>query len=132
VSAPARRPRPTTGQRFTYERVFSVAEVEAFTRITGDIGEHHLTPDAEGRVMVHGLLTASLPTRIGGELNFVAREMHFEFIRAVFTGDLITTDVVCTEVVDEERVIRLTAECVCRNQLGKEVLKAKTSGVIFK
>jgi acyl dehydratase len=133
VSAPAlRRPPPRVGERFTYERVFTVAEVQAFTSITGDVGEHHLEPDAEGRVMVHGLLTASLPTRFGGELNFVAREMQFEFIRAVYTGDKITTDVLCTEATDEERVIRVSAECVCRNQLGKEVMKAKTSGVIFK
>jgi acyl dehydratase len=132
VSAPLRRPPPQVGERFIYERVFTVAEVQAFTKITGDVGEHHMEPDAQGRLMVHGLLTASLPTRFGGELNFVAREMFFEFIRAVFTGDTITTEVVCTEAADEDRVIRVSAECICRNQLGKEVMKAKTSGVIFK
>jgi 3-hydroxybutyryl-CoA dehydratase len=132
VSTPAHRPPPKPGDKFVYQRVFTVEEVEAFTKITGDVGAHHIDRDAQGRVMVHGLLTASLPTKFGGELNYVAREMQFEFIRAVYTGDVITTEVVCTEVVDEERVIRLSADCICRNQLGKEVMKAKTNGVIFK
>ena len=132
MSAPVHRPPPKTGDKLVYERTFTVDEVKAFTAITGDIGAHHLTPDAQGRVMVHGLLTASLPTRFGGELDYLAREMHFEFIRAVFTGDTITTEVVCTEVIEEDRVIRLAADCVCKNQLGKEVMKAKTNGVIRK
>lgn len=132
MSAPALRPPPRVGDKFTYERTFTVEEVQAFVKITGDVGHHHVTPDAQGRVMVHGLLTASLPTRFGGELNYVAREMQFEFIRAVYTGDTITTEVIWTEVVDDDRVIRLSAECVCRNQQGKEVMKAKSNGVIFK
>jgi 3-hydroxybutyryl-CoA dehydratase len=132
AAAPHKKSAPQTGQKFTYRRTFTVADVEAFTRVTGDVGRHHLQPDAQGRLIVHGLLTATLPTRIGGELDFLAREMQFEFIRPVYTGDEITVDVVCTEVVDEGRTIRLSADCVCRNQLGKEVLKAKTNGVIFK
>jgi acyl dehydratase len=132
MSAPALRPPPKSGDKFVYERAFTYDEVVAFAHISGDIGAHHIAADAHGRVMVQGLLTASLPTKFAGEHNYVAREMHFEFIRAVHTGDVITTEVICTEVVEEERVIRLSAECICRNQLGKEVMKATTNGVIFK
>lgn len=126
------RPRPTVGQKLTYERVFTVEEVEAFTRLTGDVGRHHLERDASGRLMVHGLLTATLPTRIGGELDYIARDMSFEFLRPVFTGDTVTTEVVVTDMVDDGKLWRMAADCVARNQDGKEVLKAKTRGIILK
>jgi acyl dehydratase len=120
------------GQKFSYDRVFTVADVEAFARLTGDAGRHHVTPDAEGRVMVQGLLTATLPTKFGGDINYLARDMRFEFVRPVYTGDAIVTEVVCTEAVDEDRVVRLSFDVVCKNQHGKEVLKGSTNGVIRK
>lgn len=120
------------GQKFSYERVFTVADVEIFTRVTGDAGRHHVAPDADGRVMVQGLLTATLPTKFGGDINYLAREMRFTFVRPVFTGEKIVTDVVCTEAVDEDRVVRLAFDVVCRNDAGKEVLKGSTNGVIRK
>jgi 3-hydroxybutyryl-CoA dehydratase len=123
---------PAVGQKFSYDRVFTVADVEAFARLTGDAGRHHVTPDAEGRVMVQGLLTATLPTKFGGDINYLARDMRFEFVRPVYTGDAIVTEVVCTEAVDEDRVVRLSFDVVCKNQHGKEVLKGSTNGVIRK
>ncbi len=33
--------------------------------------------------MVHGLMTASIGTKIGGDLNYIAREMVSEFLRPV-------------------------------------------------
>lgn len=125
-------PLPRPGQTYSYQRTFTVEDVELFTRVTGDVGRHHLVPDEKGRLMVHGLLTATLPTRIGGEINYVAREMTFEFVRPVHTGDTITTEVVIRQIVDEDKVFRLHGDAVCKNQHGKEVLKCTTHGVIFK
>jgi len=122
----------TVGQKFSYDRVFTVADVQTFARLTGDAGRHHVVPDSEGRVMVQGLLTATLPTKFGGDINYLARDMRFEFVRPVYTGDAIVTEVVCTEAVDEDRVVRLSFDVVCKNQHGKEVLKGSTNGVIRK
>jgi len=55
--------------------------------------------------MVHGLLTATIPTKIGGDMNFIAREMKFQFYRPVFAGDTITC--ACT-VVEFEPMERYT------------------------
>lgn len=123
---------PELGQTFTYARTFSREDVELFARLTGDAGRHHVEPDAQGRVMVHGLLTATLPTHLGGEIHYIAREMHFTFVRPVFTGDTITTEVRWTEVVDEDKQWRLAAEGVCRNQHGKDVLEIRSNGIILK
>ena len=42
-------------------------------------GLHHITPDEQGRFVVQGLLTATLPTKVGGDYNVLARTMNFEF-----------------------------------------------------
>lgn len=39
--------------------------------------------DENGRLMVHGLLTASIGTKVGEELHYIARELVSEFIRPV-------------------------------------------------
>jgi 3-hydroxybutyryl-CoA dehydratase len=123
---------PALGQTFAYVRAFTREDVELFTRLSGDVGRHHLEPDAQGRVMVQGLLTAMLPTRLGGEANFIARDMHFEFLRPVFSGDTIATEATVTERSEDERVWQLRFEFRCHNQHAKEVLKGYTTGVIRK
>jgi acyl dehydratase len=77
------------GDTSSWERTFTIEDVQLFARISGDQGVHHMRPDKQGRILVHGLLTATLPTKLGGDLNFIAREMIFEFLRPVFTGDAI-------------------------------------------
>jgi acyl dehydratase len=73
-----------------------------------------------------------LPTKIGGDLNFIAREMVFEFKRPVFAGDVITCDVTLTEMQDADRFWNVASTWICRNQHGKEVLTGRASGVIRK
>ena len=58
--------------------------------------------DENGRLMVHGLLTASIGTKVGEELHYIARELVSEFIRPVFTGDTITCELTLTNVEQME------------------------------
>jgi acyl dehydratase len=85
------------GDTLSWSRTFTEQDIELFARLSGDQGEHHLVPDAQGRLMAHGLLTATLPTKIGGDLNLIAREMVFRFHRPVFAGrhDRMYRDVNC-------------------------------------
>jgi acyl dehydratase len=122
---------PKTGDVLAYERSFTVEEVRAFAALTGDHGRHHLEPDAQGRIMVHGLLTATIPTKLGGDLNYLVREIHLEFVRPVWVGDVIRCEATLTEVVAGETRTELSITTVCRNQLGKEVMKGLSSGVIL-
>jgi 3-hydroxybutyryl-CoA dehydratase len=75
--------------------------------------------------MAHGLLTATLPTRIGGDLNFIAREMVFQFHRPVFAGDTISCEVLMVEMEPAENYTKVVSSWVCRNQHGKEVMTGK-------
>lgn len=119
------------GQVLTHERTFTHEDVLAFQRLSGDAGRHHATPDAQGRRVVHGLLTASIPTKIGGDLDYLAREMNFEFLRPVFTGDTIRCEITITEVVPEARRVRLAMTGVCHDQNGKAVLRFSSRGVVL-
>jgi 3-hydroxybutyryl-CoA dehydratase len=97
------------GTVVTHERTFTPDEVRAFTTVSGDEGDHHVETDEEGRLLVQGLLTATLPTKVGGDLNVLASRMEFEFRRPVYTGEHIACEVTFVDVDHGDRVA-VTAE----------------------
>ncbi|WP_442599965.1 enoyl-CoA hydratase [Neobacillus sp. D3-1R] len=120
------------GDIITFERTFTMEDVQMFTKISGDEGIHHMTPDAQGRLVIQGLLTATLPTKIGGDNNVLAREMNFEFLIPVFTGDNIVCEVTIEKYeMQENNRISIVASFVCTNQNEKQVLIGNFSGVIL-
>jgi 3-hydroxybutyryl-CoA dehydratase len=118
------------GEVISWQRTFSKDDIRLFNRVSGDEGVHHVIPDQEGRLMVHGLLTATIPTKIGGDMNFIAREMKFQFHRPVFSGDTIDCEVTIVELEPAADYTRVRTEFVCRNQHGKEVMDGHADGVI--
>ena len=118
------------GDTLTWSRTFTEEEIRLFAKLSGDAGEHHLRLDEQGRLMAHGLLTATLPTKIGGDLNFIARELTFQFLRPVFAGDTIVCEVTLVELEPADQFTRLASRWVCRNQHGKEVMTGEARGVI--
>ena len=118
------------GQKASYERTFTLEDVKAFAEISGDKGIHHMMPDSKGRIMLQGLLTATLPTKLGGDMNFIAREVSFEFVRPVYVGDTVECEGVVTKVEQGEGRLNLSMSIVCRNQVGEEVLRGKTQGIV--
>ncbi|KEK13301.1 enoyl-CoA hydratase [Lysinibacillus fusiformis] len=120
------------GEKITFERTFTKEDVELFTKVSKDEGAHHITPDEQGRFVVQGLLTATLPTKVGGDYNVLARNMNFEFLRPVFSEDTIRCDVIIEQFErDEKNRTVITAIFTCINQLDKEVLKGSFSGIIL-
>jgi 3-hydroxybutyryl-CoA dehydratase len=118
------------GDVVTWERTFTVEDVRRFAEFSGDEGEHHLQPDERGRLMVHGLLTAMLPTKIGGQINFIARQLTFRFQRPVYSGDTVRCEVTIEGLTEGEQYTELKSSWVCRNQHGKEVMNGEAEGII--
>jgi acyl dehydratase len=118
------------GDVISWQRTFTEEDIRLFARLSGDDGEHHLVPDQQGRLMAHGLLTATLPTKIGGDLDFIAREMTFQFQRPVFSGDTIHCEVTLMGLEPGEEFTRVVSKWVCRNQHGKDVMTGEARGVI--
>lgn len=124
-------PAVAVGDTLTYTRTFSEEDVRLFARVSGDEGVQHMQPDTNGRLWVHGLLTATLPTKLGGDLSYLARSMDFEFLRPVFTGDTVECRTTCTRAEPEPGRLACSFDVVCVNQDGKEVMRARSSGVIL-
>jgi 3-hydroxybutyryl-CoA dehydratase len=118
------------GDTISWKRTFTEEDIRLFIRVSGDGGEHHLTPDQNGRLMAHGLLTATLPTKIGGDLNFIARDMTFQFLRPVFAGDTIECIVTLVGYTPGDGYMNLDTEWVCTNQHGKEVMTGRGAGIV--
>ncbi|WP_067727406.1 hotdog domain-containing protein [Oceanobacillus damuensis] len=120
------------GDIITFERTFTAEDVELFTKISGDKGSHHVTPNEQGRLVVQGLLTATLPTKIGGDNNVLARTMNFEFLRPVFTGDTIICEATIDQYEEQDKNrIAISASFQCTNQKNKLVLGGNFAGVIL-
>lgn len=133
---------PSPGTTLRYERRFTVEEVEAFADLSEDHGEHHEVPDEDGRLLVHGLLTATMPTKIGGDLDVLARTMEFDFHRPVYTDQRIVCEVT-VETVDRaddgsgddtgggtERA-EIEADVVCHRDGDEVVLTGGFEGVVL-
>ncbi|RWR11114.1 enoyl-CoA hydratase [Siminovitchia fortis] len=120
------------GDIIRFERMFTKEDVEIFTKVSMDEGDHHTKPDELGRLVVQGLLTATLPTKVGGDYNVLARTMNFEFLRPVFTGDTIGCEVMIKNLERQENNrISIFATFLCINQNGKQVLSGNFAGVIL-
>ena len=123
---------PAVGETFTTARTFTTEDVRRFADVTNDTQPIHTDPDEEGRLVVHGLLTGSLLTDIGGDLELLARRMEFGFHRPVRTGERVT----CTWTVEsvEEREGRYDREndVVFRDEDGETVATARVEGILWK
>lgn len=120
------------GDIIRFERTFTKEDVAVFTTVSKDEGEHHTEPDELGRLVVQGLLTATLPTKVGGDYNVLARTMKFEFFRPVFTGDTISCEVTIEELEKKKNNrFSIMATFTCMNQHEKEVLSGYFAGVIL-
>lgn len=113
-----------------WERIFTDDDVRLFGKVSKDMGARHIFPDEQGRVMVHGLLTATLPSKISGEMNFLAQNLAFKFIQPVFVGDTVHCIVTVTDLEETGERLKVSATVLCHNQQGNIVLRGQTTGLI--
>jgi 3-hydroxybutyryl-CoA dehydratase len=118
------------GDVFTWQRTFTDEDILQFAELTGDKGRHHMESGDNGKRMVQGLLTASIGTKIGGDLNYIAKNMVSEFLRPVFAGDTVTCELTVTKAEQRDGYTVVAFKSVYRNQHGKEVLIGSSEGII--
>jgi acyl dehydratase len=123
---------PEEGDVHTYERSFTKEDVRQFGEISGDEQAIHTEPDEEGRLTVQGLLTATLPTKIGGDLSYIAQTMEFDFRKPVYTENIITCEWTNETVEEREDRYNLTSSVVCYNEDEEAVMEAHIDGLIWK
>jgi acyl dehydratase len=123
---------PEEGTTVTYERTFTVEEVQQFVDLSGDAQPRHTEPDDDGRVMVQGLLAATMPTKLGGDREVLAPKTEFEFLQPVYTGERITCFATYDRVVERDDRYEFTWNVVCENEAGDAVLDATIEGLVWK
>jgi acyl dehydratase len=123
---------PAVGDTYTHERTFTHEEVTQFGELSGDTQPIHTEPDEEGRLVVQGLLTATLPTKIGGDLEVLATRMEYEFRKPVYTGETITCVWTNEAVTERSDRYELSVSLSCTNGSGTEVMIGETDGIIWK
>lgn len=118
------------GSKRSWTRTIHESDILRFAELSGDKGRHHVERDASGRLVGHGLLTATLPTKLGSDWHYIARTMEFDFIKPVFSGDVLTCAGTIEEVVARPSrwKVRFSFEVV--NQSGVLVMKGTSSGQV--
>ncbi|MDQ7843470.1 MAG: MaoC family dehydratase [Armatimonadota bacterium] len=122
----------TTGQRATWTKTITEADVYAFAGITGDFNPLHVDREYAARSrfgerIAHGLLTAGLVSAVLGMRlpgpGGIFLSQTLTFVRPVRFGDTVTAT---AEVLrwDSERRI-LTLRTACANQRGETVLEGE-------
>ncbi len=119
------------GEKATFGKTVTEADVFAFAGITGDFNPIHVNAEFARNSMferrvAHGMLTASLVdqtlTNLGG-LGTIHMSQFVKFLAPVFIGDTVT---VTSEVVGkQEEKNRITVKSVIINQEGKTVLEGE-------
>jgi acyl dehydratase len=120
------------GAESRWARTITEDDVARFADLSGDRGRHHLERDDKGRLLAHGLLTATLPTKLGGDMNYIARTMEFEFLKAVYAGDRLTCDGTVVSTIAQRARYKVRFAFEVRNQDGETVLRGTTSGQILR
>lgn len=120
------------GARFRYSRRITAADIREFTRASHDANVYHVEEDGQGRLIAHGLLVASLVTKIGGDLNFLARTMVFDFRKPTYSGDTLECVATLDSVVEQRERFKCGFSFAVSNQAGEVVMTGETSGMIRK
>ena len=119
------------GATYTHARTFTPEDVRQFGDVTGDTQPIHTDPDEDGRLVVQGLLTGSLLTKIGGDLEVLATGMDLAFHRKVYTGERVVCEWTNDRVDERGDRYALDATVVCTVD-GEVVLEADVEGVVWK
>lgn len=119
------------GDTLRWSRAITQEDIRRFADMSQDQGTHHLQPDSQGRLMAHGLLVASLPTKLGGDVNFIARSMHFDFLRPAYSGDVLECTGTVETALRKPGRTKIRFLFMVRNQDGELVMKGISAGVVY-
>jgi acyl dehydratase len=118
------------GQRGTWTRTFTPADVEAFAELTGDRNPLHFDVDfasrtRPGALIVHGGLTTGLFNALVAEVlpgpGSVFLHQEWDYPAPAYIGDTVTAEAEVIEARMDKPIT--TLRCVARRSDGTEVLR---------
>jgi acyl dehydratase len=118
------------GQRGTWTRTFTPADVEAFAELTGDRNPLHfdvgfVSRTRPGALIVHGGLTTGLFNALVAEIlpgpGSVFLHQEWDYPAPAYIGDTVTAEAEVTDARADKPIT--TLRCVARRTDGTEVLR---------
>lgn len=119
----------SVGQRATFGKTITQADIEAFAGVTGDRNPLHLDDafarrSRFGRPIAHGVLVAGVISAALGMVlpgpGAIYLSQTLKFLRPVFPGDTVTATVEVTAYRKDKGII--TLRTTCANQSGDPVV----------
>ena len=119
----------TVGQRATFVKTITRADIEAFAVVTGDRNPLHLDGafarrSRFGRPIAHGALVAGVISAALGMVlpgpGAIYLSQTLKFLRPVFPGDTVTATVEVTAYRADKGIV--TLRTTCANQSGDPVV----------
>ena len=120
------------GQEFTYERSFTKGDVKGFIDLAHYTGRHHEEENQDGEIMIQGLLTATLPTTLGGEYDLLVYQMLYDLTKPVYTGDHIICQIRIDQAEEKRDKIHYKLDFQCKNQKDQVVLSGYLKAIELK
>src|SRR6187399_279070 len=123
---------PAVGQRGTWTKTFTTADVEAFAELTGDRNPLHFDEafarhTRPGRLIIHGGLTTGLFNALVAEVlpgpGSVFLHQEWDYPAPAYIGDTVTAEAEVIEARADKPITKL--RCVARRQDGTEVLRGE-------
>jgi 3-hydroxybutyryl-CoA dehydratase len=129
---PSPQPPLTVGQRATFSRTITQADVEAFAGLTGDRNPLHLDdafarrsrfgrPIAQG-ILVAGVISAALGLDLPGP-GTIYLSQSLRFLRPVYPGDTVTATIEIIAIREDKGIV--TLRTTCTNQAGQPVVEGE-------
>ena len=121
----------SVGQKASYTKEITTEMIRAFSELSGDSNPLHYDEEYAkrtvfGRVVAHGMLTASLISTVLGSIlpgpGTIYLEQYLKFTRPVYPGDRVTAEVEVTEVVEKGSKAIVTLRTTCVNQRNEVVI----------
>jgi 3-hydroxybutyryl-CoA dehydratase len=117
------------GQRATFSKTITEADIRGFADLTGDRNPLHLDAEFAGRsrfgrpvahgLLVAGIISAALGTRLpGAGAIYVSQSLRF--LKPVYPGDTVTATVEVTAWQEDRGVV--TLRTTCANQSGDVII----------
>ena len=104
------------GQKASFEKTISEADIQLFCGISGDINPVHVSRVAAsksvfGNRVAHGILVSGLTSAVlGMQLpgpGTIYMGQDLRFVAPVYIGDTITAEVEVVEILAEKRIVKL-------------------------
>jgi len=119
----------TVGQRATFSKTITEADIKAFAELSGDKNPLHLDDTFArrsrfGRPVAHGVLVAGVISAVLGNVlpgpGAIYVSQTLKFLRPVFPGDTVTATVEVTAYREDKGIV--TLQTTCTNQAGHPVV----------